>query len=159
MATLRPSRAAPRARLAQLGLSLPTINPPAGSSVPAVRSGNMVYVAGQLPVPGGRSGTTGKVGAEVSAETAARLAGECVLSALAAIDTVADLDEVGRVVRAVVYVACAEGFTGTSRVIAQVDGLLESVFGDAAQCAAVGVPCLPLDSPVEAELTAELSPR
>lgn len=159
MAILRSTHATPRARLARLGLSLPPVSPPAGSSVPAVRSGIMVYAAGQLPLSDRRTGTIGKIGAEVSAETAARLARQCALAALAAIDTVADLDEVTRVARAVVYLACAEGFTGLSRVIDQVGELLDTVFVDAAQCAAVGVPCLPGNSPVEAELTVELNPR
>lgn len=119
----------------------------------------MVYVAGQVPLTDGRLVAAGKVGAEISPELAADLARQCGLAALAAIDEVADLDEVARVVRAIGYVACAPGFIDTPGVVAGVGELLDDLFGDSSPCMPVGVPCLPLNSPVEIELTVELSPR
>src|ERR1700759_4046082 len=74
----------PEERLAPLGLTLPEVPPPAGPSLPAVRTGRYVYTAGQLPFVDGKLPATGKVGAEVSVEEAHALARVCALNALAA---------------------------------------------------------------------------
>ena len=126
---------------------------PAGSYLPAARSGNLLFTAGQLPFVDGRLPATGKVGAEVSPEDAkeyARLAG---LNVLAAIDSAVGLDAVERVVKIVGFVASAEGFTGQPGVINGVSDLMAEVFGEAGRHArsAVGVAELPLGSPVEVE--------
>src|SRR5262249_60075935 len=71
-----------RARLAELGLELPPVTPPAASYIPAVRTGNLVYVSGQLPIADGKLMEVGKVGAEVSAERANDLAARCALNGL-----------------------------------------------------------------------------
>src|ERR1043166_5892112 len=101
----------PVARLAELGLTLPAVVPPVASYVPAVRSGNHVYVSGQLPIVAGQLMGTGKVGADVTAEAAKEMAARCALNALAAVDSVAGLANVTRVVKVGGFVAAASGFT------------------------------------------------
>src|SRR5262249_31273434 len=97
----------PKARLAELGLELPTVVPPLAAYVPAVRTGNHVYVSGQLPFVDGKLPVTGKVGAEVTEEQAKDLAQRCALNAIAAIDSVVGIDSVVRIVKVVGFVASA----------------------------------------------------
>jgi enamine deaminase RidA (YjgF/YER057c/UK114 family) len=148
-----------RARLVELGLELPEVNPPLAAYVPAVQSGHHVYVSGQLPMAEGRLLATGKVGAEVSAERAKELAQRCALNALANIDALVGLDRVVRVVKVVGFVASAEGFTGQPSVINGASELFGAVFGEAGRHArsAVGVAELPLGAPVEVEVIVEVS--
>jgi enamine deaminase RidA (YjgF/YER057c/UK114 family) len=149
----------PRERLAELGLTLPPVTPPVAAYVPAVQTGNHVYVSGQLPLVDGALPLTGKVGAEVSPEAAKELAARCALNGLAAIDALVGLDRVVRVVKVVGFVASAPGFTGQPAVINGASELLGSVFGEAGTHArsAVGVAELPLNSPVEVEMIVEIS--
>jgi enamine deaminase RidA (YjgF/YER057c/UK114 family) len=152
----------PRARLAELGLELPPVVPPVASYVPAVRTGDLVFTSGQLPVAGGRMEVTGHVGAQVAPEQAKELARTCALNALAAVDALVGLDSVVRVVKVVGFVASAPDFTGQPGVVNGASELLGEVFGDAGQHArsAVGVASLPLDAPVEVELVVEVdAPR
>lgn len=150
---------APRERLAGLGLTLPSVSPPKGSYIPAVRSGNLVFVAGQIPMVDGELIAVGRVGDTVSPERAAELSRACALSALAAVDSIVPLDSVVRVVKVVGYVSSAEGFTGQPGVINGASDLFVSVFGDAGRHArsAVGVADLPLGAPVEVEIVVEVS--
>src|SRR6478609_7186234 len=97
------------ARLAELGLELPTVVPPLASYVPAVQSGNHVYVSGQLPLVDGKLPYTGKVGAEVTAEQGTELARRCALNALAAIDALVGLGRLVKIVKVTGFVASAEG--------------------------------------------------
>ncbi len=147
-------------RLAELGITLPAVAAPAGSYVPARRSGSLVFTAGQVPFVDGKLAATGKVGAEVTAEDAAGIARICALNALAAIDALVGLDAVTGVVKAVVFVASAPGFGGQPGVANGASDLLAEVFGEAGRHArsAVGVAELPLDAPVEVELIVEVSP-
>jgi enamine deaminase RidA (YjgF/YER057c/UK114 family) len=146
------------ARLGQLGIALPQLVAPLASYVPAVRTGNLVYTSGQLPIEGGKLAATGKVGAQVSSEEAKVLARVCALNALAAVKSVADIDTVTRVVKVVGFVASAPGFNGQPNVINGASDLLAEVFGDRGAHArsAVGVAELPLDAPVEVELIVEV---
>ena len=146
------------ARLAELGIALPVVVSPLGSYVPAVRSGNLVYTSGQLPVRDGQLVQSGKVGAEVTAEQATELARLSALNALAAIDALVGIDAVTRVVKVVGFVASAAGFTAQPAVINGASDLLAEVFGDAGVHArsAVGVAELPLNAPVEVELVVEV---
>ncbi|HEV7206748.1 MAG TPA: RidA family protein [Jatrophihabitans sp.] len=155
MSSPQPS---PLARLAELGLTLPTVVPPLASYVPAQRSGSFVFTAGQLPMVEGKLPATGKVGAEIDADAANTLARTAALNGLAAVDALVGLDSVVRVVKVVGYVACAPDFTGHPAVINGASDLLGEVFGAAGQHArsAVGVASLPLDSPVEVELIVEV---
>jgi enamine deaminase RidA (YjgF/YER057c/UK114 family) len=146
------------ARLAELGIRLPPVAAPVAAYVPAVRSGQLVYTSGQLPFLDGGLRRTGKVGGSVDPEEAASDAKLCTLNALAAVHDLVGLDSVARVVRVVGYVASAEGFTGQPRVVNGASELLGKIFGPAGQHArsAVGVAELPLNAPVEVELTVEL---
>lgn len=151
---------APEDRLAELGLTLPPVVPPVAAYVPAVRSGSLVWTSGQLPMVDGKLPATGKVGAEVDADTAKALARTCALNALAAIKAeVGDLAAVRRVVKVVGFVASTPDFTGAPGVVNGASELLGEVFGDAGRHArsAVGVVALPLDAPVEVELVVEVT--
>ncbi|MFB7977169.1 RidA family protein [Streptomyces vinaceus] len=148
------------AKLAELGLTLPDVVPPLAAYQPAVRSGAYVFTAGQLPMVSGSLPTTGKVGAEVSAEEAKKLAAVCALNALAAVKSViGDLDKIESVVKVVGFVASAPDFTGQPGVLNGASELLGEVLGDKGVHArsAVGVAVLPLDAPVEVELQVEVS--
>jgi enamine deaminase RidA (YjgF/YER057c/UK114 family) len=148
----------PHAKLAELGLQLPPVAPPAAAYLPAVRSGSYVYVSGQVPIADGQVLATGKVGAEVSAERAKELARHCALNALAAVDALVGLANVVKVVKVVGFVASAEGFTGQPMVINGASELFGAVFDEAGQHArsAVGVFELPLGVPVEVEAIFEV---
>ncbi len=149
----------PEARLAALGLRLPSVTPPLAAYVPAVRSGNHVYTAGQLPVVDGQLLATGKVGEAVGEHEAAALARTCALNALAAAVTVTgSLSAIRRIVKVTGYVASVPGFTGQPSVINGASELLLEIFGEAGRHArsAVGTAALPLDAPVEIELIAEV---
>jgi enamine deaminase RidA (YjgF/YER057c/UK114 family) len=147
------------ARLAELGIELPAVVPPAGVYVPAVRTGNLVYTAGQLPMQSGKLRQTGKVGGEVSPEDGKALARVCALNALAAVNSLVGIDAVTRVVKVVGFVASAPGFHGQPGVVNGASELFGEVFGDAGVHArsAVGVAELPLDAPVEVELIVEVA--
>jgi len=153
------SEATATGRLAALGLSLPAVVPPVAAYVPAVRTGNYVYVSGQLPLVEGKLHGTGKVGDGVAPGDAAVLARIAALNALAAAASVAGgLDAITRIVKVTCFVASAPGFTGQAQVANGASELLIEVLGDAGRHArsAVGMAVLPLDTPVEVELIAEV---
>lgn len=148
------------ARLAELGLSLPPVAAPVAAYVPAVVDGNHVHTSGQLPFQGGQLPATGKVGAEVDPAEAAALAGICAVNALAAVKSViGDLDRIEQIVKVVGFVSSDPSFTGQPQVVNGASELLGQVFGEAGAHArsAVGVAVLPLDSPVEVEVTVRFS--
>ena len=146
------------ARLAELGIDLPDVVTPLAAYVPAVRTGNLVYTSGQVPMQSGVLAATGKVGAEVSPEDGKALARICALNALAAVNSLVGIDAVTRVVKVVGFVASTPGFNGQPGVINGASELLGEVFGDAGAHArsAVGVSELPLNAPVEVELIVEV---
>lgn len=148
-----------REKISSLGLALPTAATPVAAYVPAIKSGNLIFTAGQLPVVDGKLVKQGKVGAEVSAEDAKELAQICALNALAAISLVADLDQIERIVRLGGFVNCAQGFVAISGVINGSSEFLLKVFGEINGKHArtvVGVAELPLNAPVEIELIVQL---
>ena len=147
------------ARLAELDLAVPPVVAPLAAYVPAVQTGDHVYVSGQLPVVEGKLLATGKVGGAVSAEQGKELARRCALNLLGAVDALVGLGRVVRVVKLVGFVASAEGFTGQPGVINGASELLGDVFGEAGRHArsAVGVAELPLDAPVEVEAIFEIA--
>jgi enamine deaminase RidA (YjgF/YER057c/UK114 family) len=157
------SQASAESRLAELGITLPDVPAPAGAYVPAVVTGSYVYTAGQLPFVAGALPATGKVGdgqGLVPADDAKGYARVAVINALAAARSVlGSLDRVTRVVKVVGFVASDASFTGQPGVINGASELLGEVFGAAGAHArsAVGVAVLPLDSPVEVELTLEFA--
>lgn len=146
-------------RLAELGMTVPDVAKPVAAYVPAVRSGNHVFTSGQLPMKDGELMLTGKVGGEVTEEEAFACAEQCALNAIAAVKSViGDLDQVKRIVKVVAFVASTPDFTGQPRVANGASELFGKAFGDAGVHArsAVGVPVLPLDTPVEVEITVEV---
>ncbi|RCV49846.1 RidA family protein [Marinitenerispora sediminis] len=151
--------ATPEERIEELGLALPEVPAPAGVYVPAVRTGDLVYTSGQVPLVEGRLSDTGKVGAEVAPERAKELAGVCALNAIAAVKAeIGELSRVRRVVKVVGFVASDPSFTGQAQVVNGASELLGAVFGDAGSHArsAVGMAVLPLDAPVEVEIIVEV---
>ena len=151
-----------RKKLKEMGLELPVASLPLAAYVPAVKTGKLVFTAGQLPMVNGEIAATGKVGAEVSVEQAKELAQICALNALAALNLVADVDDVERIVRVVGYVNGASGFVNHPAVVNGASELFIALWGDDKgkhARSAIGVAELPLNSPVEVELTFELKKK
>ena len=149
----------PSQRLRDLGIELPEVVAPIGAYLPAVRSGSLVFTAGQLPVVDGQLVCSGKVGAEVDAGEAAGLARSCALNALAAVHTLVDIDAIRRVVKVTGFVASAPGFVDQPAVIDGASALFGEVFGSEGGHArsAVGVAELPMNAPVELEIVVEVA--
>ena len=146
-------------KLAALGLTLPTAAAPVAAYVPAVKSGNLIFTAGQLPVVDGKLVLTGKVGSDITPEDAKKMAEICALNALAAISLVADIDQIEKIVRVGGFVNGAPGFVAIPAVINGASELLIKLFGDVNgkhARTAVGVAELPLNAPVEVEMVVQL---
>ena len=145
--------------LASLGLTLPTAAAPVAAYVPAVKTGNLVFTAGQLPVVDGKLVLTGKVGSDVTPEDAKKMAEICALNALAAISLVADIDQIEKIVRVGGFVNGVPGFVAIPAVVNGASELLIKLFGDVNgkhARTAVGVAELPLNAPVEIEMVVQL---
>ncbi|HEY3904677.1 MAG TPA: RidA family protein [Streptosporangiaceae bacterium] len=150
----------PDERLADLGLTLPTVAAPLAAYVPAVIANGFVYTSGQLPFVDGKLPATGKVGTDLDVTEAAGLARICALNAIAAAASVTGgLSGIKRIVKVVGFVSSAPDFTAQAQVINGASELLIEVFGEAGRHArsAVGMAVLPLNTPVEVELVAELA--
>ncbi len=148
-------------RLKDMHLELPPAPAAVGAYVPFVRSGDLVFLAGQIPIREGKVLATGKcgAGAEFTAESVGDLVRAATLNGLAALKAaVGDLDRVARVVKLTGYVASAPGFTEQAAVLNHASKLLLAAFGDAGRHAraAVGVAELPLGVPVEIEMIFEV---
>jgi len=149
----------PEERLSQLGIELPPAPAPVGSYVPAVRVDNLVLTSGQIPMREGKLTAVGKVGSNLSVEQGGQSAKVAVLNALAQVAALAGgLNNIERIVRIVVYVNSAPGFTDQPKVANAASDLLADIFGDAGRHArsAVGANELPLDSAVEIEMIAQI---
>ncbi|MBX3750754.1 MAG: RidA family protein [Opitutaceae bacterium] len=149
----------PEAKLAELGLTLP--NPPAaaGSYVPTVRTGNLLYCAGTICMVNGQMTHVGQVGKEQTVATAAKAAEICALNTLANIKAaVGSLDKVARIVFVTGFVNAVDGFTDSPAVINGASDLFVKVFGEAGKHAraAVATNGLPKGTTVEVQVVAEL---
>jgi len=156
-----PKASGPEARIQALGLELPPAPAPLASYVPAVRTGNLVFLAGQGPILGGKPTVTGKVGADLTEQEGYRVARATILNSLAALRAeIGSLDRVRRIVKLVGWVNSAPGFTRQPWVINGASDLLVEIFGDAGKHArsAVAANELPLNIPVEIELVVEVAP-
>jgi enamine deaminase RidA (YjgF/YER057c/UK114 family) len=146
--------------LARLGIILPPAPKPVASYVPAARSGNLVFVSGQLPSREGKVVFAGAVPGAVTIEQGAEAAKLCAINGLAVLKDACkgDLDQVARIVRIGVFVQSADGFDGQPKVANGASDFLVAVFGEAGKHAraAVGTNALPLNAAVEVELLAEL---
>ena len=148
-----------RAKLAEKGLTLPIAVKPAAAYFPATKTGKIVFTAGQLPLVDGALPETGKVGADLTQERAKELAEICALNCLAAVELVAPVDSIVKIVRVVCYVNSAPGYITQPFVANGASELFIHIWGDAGLAArsAVGVAELPMNSPVEVELTVEIA--
>ena len=141
-------------RLEELGITLPSAPPPAAAYVPFVRTGNLVYTAGQVAAGPDGLVAQGIVGADVDMDTAAACARQCAINVMAQLQAaVGDLDSIEQIVKLTVFVASTPDFTQQHLVANGASELISQVFGDAGRHArsAVGTPSLPTNSPVEVE--------
>jgi enamine deaminase RidA (YjgF/YER057c/UK114 family) len=146
-------------KIESLGLTLPVAALPVAAYVPAVRTGNLVFVAGQLPLVDGKIVKEGKVGKEVTPEEAKDMAQVCALNALAAIALVADIDQIERIVRVGGFVNGIPGFFAIPPIINGASELFIKLFGEVNgkhARTAIGVAELPLNAPVEVEVLVQL---
>jgi enamine deaminase RidA (YjgF/YER057c/UK114 family) len=148
-----------REKLSQLGLQVPVAAKPVAAYVPAARTGNLVFTAGQLPLVDGQMVLGGKVGGDVDVEQANKLAEICALNCLAAVETIVPIEKIVRIIRVVGYVNGVSGFTNQPAVINGASELFLNIWGDLGKHArsAVGIADLPRNSPVEIELTVEIT--
>ncbi|MEO8539756.1 MAG: RidA family protein [bacterium] len=148
------------AKLKELGIELPPVPAAAGLYAPCVRSGNQLFVSGQVPMKDGAPMRKGKLGQGVTIDEANALARQCALQALAIVrGELGTLDSVSRVIRVAGYVASAEGFVDHPKVINGASQVLLDVFGEAGRHAriAVGLAELPFGVPVEVEFLFEVA--
>jgi enamine deaminase RidA (YjgF/YER057c/UK114 family) len=148
----------PEERLQQLGVTLPPPAVPVAAYVPCVRTGDLVYVSGQVPVVDGKPSHLGRLGDDVSLEEGRAAARTCAVNVLAALKAeLGELSRVRRVVKVTGWVACTPDFTDTPKVVNAASELFGEVFGEAGRHAraAVGAPALPLGVPVEVEAIVE----
>jgi len=148
------------ARLKELGITLPTAPRPVANYVPAVRTGNLLFLAGHVPVRDGQFTSIGKLGKELSVEEgsqAARLVGLNLLASARA--ALGSLDRVRRVVKVLGMVNSAEGFGEQPKVVNGFSDLMVEVFGEAGRHArsAVGMAGLPMGVAVEVEAIFEVA--
>lgn len=150
----------PEARLAAIGATLPQVPIPVANYIPAVRSGNRLYIAGQVPFLNGKLAVTGKVGDAVSEEDGIYAARLCALNVLAqAKAALGDLAKITRVLKLGVFVAAPPSFTRHPFVANGASDLMVAAFGEAGRHArsAVGCSALPLDAAVEVDAIFEVS--
>ena len=150
----------PEERLQELGVSLPSPAVPVAAYVPCVRTGNLVYVSGQVPVVDGKPSHLGHLGDEVDLEDGRAAARTCAVNVLAALKAeLGELSRVRRVVKVTGFVASTPGFPDHPKVVNAASELFGDAFGDAGRHAraAVGVAALPLGVPVEVEAIVEVA--
>jgi enamine deaminase RidA (YjgF/YER057c/UK114 family) len=146
-------------KLLSLGITLPSPPVPAGSYVPVVVSGNLVFVSGQIPLEAGLLKFRGKVGKDLAVESGQKAARLCTINALAQLRALlGSLDKIKRIVKVTGFVNCESSFADQPQVINGASDLLVQVFGEKGKHAraAVGVSSLPLQSAVEVEFIVEI---
>ena len=146
-------------KLTELGINIPEAPKPLASYIPAVRSGNLIFTSGQLPLKDGKLQYIGKVGAEISEEAAMKAAEICAINCLSAAKTLINsIDQIKQVIKVTVFVASASGFNAQPKIANGASDLMVKIFGDLGKHSrsAVGVAELPLNSPVEIEMIFEV---
>ena len=146
-------------KIESLGLTLPVAALPIAAYVPAVKTGNLVFVAGQLPLVDGKIVKEGKVGKEVTPEEAKEMAQVCALNALASIALVTDINQIERIIRVGGFVNGIPGFFAIPPIINGASELFIKLFGEVNgkhARTAIGVAELPLNAPVEVEVLIQL---
>ena len=147
-------------KLASIGIALLPPPNPVGSYMPVVVTNNLAFVAGQIPLEGGKLIFKGKVGKDLSVEAGQQAARLCAINALSQLKSaLGTLDRVNRVVKLSGYINCEADFVDHSKVVNGASDLMVQVFGEKGRHAraAVGTSSLPLGSAVEVELVAELA--
>ena len=145
-------------KLRSLNIALPPVSGPFGSYIPAKRVGNLIYVAGQLPMKEGKRMATGQVPSRCPLEDARAAARQCIINAIAAVQSLdGGVDQIAGVVRVGAFVNSDATFTEQPKVADAASELLTQIFGDAGKHAraAVGVNTLPRDASVEIEVIFE----
>lgn len=148
-------------KLQSLGFTLPSPPKPVATYVPAVRSGNLLFLSGMIPMVEGEMAMVGKLGKELTVEQGQQAARITLLNALAVVKAeLGSLDQIKRIVRIGVHVASSEGFTQQPAVANGASDLLVQIFGEAGRHArlALGAAELPLGAPVELEMIVEAAP-
>lgn len=151
----------PEQRLEELGIQLPSPPVPAAAYIPFVRTGNLLFTAGQLAAADGRLLAEGIVGRDVDLDTAVQCARQCAMNVIAQVKAaVGDLGNVEQVVKLTVFVASTPEFVQQHLVANGASELIADVFGDAGRHArsAVGTPSLPRNTPVEVEAIVAVRP-
>ncbi len=145
-------------RLQELGLEVPVAAKPVAAYVPAVKVGNFVYTSGQLPMVAGKLQYVGKASSDVKQEDCYEAAKICALNCLAAINTVANIEDIEQIVKVVGFVASPHGFNAQPAIVNGASDLLVKIFDQKGAHArsAVGVAELPLNAPVEVEMVVKL---
>ncbi|MEW6417466.1 MAG: RidA family protein [Nitrospirota bacterium] len=149
----------PEERLKKLGIELPEAPTPLGSYVPVVRTGNLVFLSGILPLREGKLTRTGRVGENISLDEAREDARTVTVNALSILKAnIGSLDRVKRCIKITGYVASAPDFIEQPKVLNAVSDLMVEIFGENGRHAraAVGVNVLPLNSPMEIEFIFEV---
>jgi enamine deaminase RidA (YjgF/YER057c/UK114 family) len=149
----------PEDKLKELGIDLPEAPLPLGSYVPVVRSGNLVFLSGILPLVRGKLLRQGRVGENISADEAAEDAWTAAVNAISVLKSyLGSLDKVKHCIKITGYIASAPDFSEQPKVLNAASDLLFRVFGEAGRHAraAVGVNVLPMNSPVEIEFIFEV---
>ena len=147
-------------KLAELGITLPAAAAPAANYVPFMRTGNLLFTAGQLPLRDGKLIATGLLGRDLDTAAGKEAAKQCAVNILAqAKAALGDLGKIARIVKITVFVASMPDFTEQHLVANGASDLLATVLGDAGKHArsAVGTACLPLNAPVEVEAIIEVA--
>lgn len=147
-------------RLKELGIEIPTPAAPAANYVPFVKSGNLVFVSGQIPMVAGKIEGIGKVGQDLTTDQAKAIARICAINLIAQAKaaTGGDLDRVARVVKLGGFVNCVDGYTEQPEVVNGASDLMVEVFGDKGRHSrfAVGTNALPRGVAVEVEAIFEI---
>ena len=147
-------------RLGELGVTLPVAAAPAANYVPFMRSGKLLFTAGQLPLKDGKLVASGLLGRELDVATGKKAAKYCAINILAqAKAALGSLDQIGKIVKITVFVASAPDFTEQHLVANGASDFLVAALGDAGKHAraAVGTASLPLNAPVEIEAVIEVA--
>jgi len=147
-------------RISSLGITLPTPPKPAGSYIPVVQTGNLLFVSGQIPMKDGKVTFQGKVPTSLSIEEAQKASKLCTINALAQIkNEVGTLDKISRIVKVSGFVNSSQDFVDQPKVINAASDLLFEIFGESGKHSrvAVGVASLPLNSAVEIDMIVEIN--
>ena len=151
----------PAQRLADLDITLPEPPEPVAAYIPAVKTGNLVFISGQIPLSGGQVAWTGPVPSRVGIDEARNAARQCAINALAVLtgQVGGDLSRVKQIVRLGVFVCSDPGFHQQPKVANGASELLVEIFGEAGRHAraAVGSVALPLGATVEVEMIVEIA--